>query len=71
MVDDNTPAAPDDTTAFLQLSLHEFLALKALANETLNQRPLLTNAYTACINPQVPSGVYPDITASLYAESTS
>ena len=71
MDDDNTPAAPDDTTAFLQLSLQEFIALKVLAKETLNQAPPLTNAYTACNNPQVPSRVYPDITAPLYAESTS
>ena len=70
-MDDNTPAAPDDTTAFLTLSLQEFIALKVLANETLNQPPPLTNAYTACNNPQVPSRVYPDITAPLYAESTS
>ena len=71
MDDDNTPAAPDDTTAFLQLSLQEFNALKVLANETLTQPPPLTNAYTACNNPQVPSRVYLDITAPLYAESTS
>ena len=71
MDDENTPAAPDDTTAFLQLSLQEFNALKAFANENLNQPPPLTIALTACINPQVPSRVYPDITAALYAESTS
>ena len=71
MDDEDTPAAPGDTTAFLQLNLQEFNALKALANETLNQPPPLTNAYTACNNPQVPSRVYPDITAPLYTESTS
>ena len=71
MDDNNTPAAPDDTTAFLQLSMQEFNALKVLANEILKQPPPLTNAYTACNNPQVPSHVYPDITAPLYAESTS
>ena len=71
MDDENTPAASDDTTAFLQLSLQEFDALKSLANETLNQPPPLTNAYTACNNPQVPSRVYPDITAPHYAEFTS
>ena len=37
MDDNKTPPAPDDTTAFLQLSLQEFNALKVLANETLNQ----------------------------------
>ena len=70
MNDENTPAASDDTTAFLQLSLQEFNALKALANETLNQPGSSTNAYTACNNPQVPRRVYPDITAPQYAEST-
>ena len=70
MDDENTPAASDDTT-FLQLSLQEFNALKTLANETLNRPPPSTNAYTACNHPQVPSRVYPDITAPLYAESTS
>ena len=69
MDDENTLAAPDDTTAFLQLSLQEFNALKALANETLNQSPPLTNAYTACKNHHVTSRVYTDITAPLFAES--
>ena len=48
------PAASDDTIAFLQLSLQEFNALKALANETFNQPPPLTNAYTACNNLRSP-----------------
>ena len=59
----NTSAAYDDTTAFFQLSLQEFNALKSPANETLNQPPPLINAYTACKNPPVLSLVYPDITA--------
>ena len=71
MDDDNTPAAPDDTTAFLQLSLQEFNALKVLANEALNQPPPLPNTYTVCNNTEVPSRVYPDITAPHYAESTT
>ena len=71
MDDDNTPAATDDTTAILQLSLQEFNALKVLANETLTQTRPSNNAYTACNNPQVPSRVYPDITDPLYSESTS
>ena len=71
MDDENTPATSDDTTAFLQLSLQEFNALKAPANETLNQPPPLTNAHTACKNTQVPSRIYPDITATFYAEFTS
>ena len=71
MDDENTPAASDDTTAFLQLSLQEFIALKALAKETLNQPPCLTNAYTAFNYPQVPSHVDPDITAPHYAASTT
>ena len=71
MDDDNTLAAPDDTTAFLQLSLQEFDAPKVLANETLNQPPPLPNTYTVCNNPQVPSRAYPDITTPHYAESTT
>ena len=71
MDDDNTPAAPDDTTAFLQLSLQEFNALKVLANETLIQPHPLPNTYTVSNDPQVPSRVYPDITAPHYAESTT
>ena len=71
MDDESTPASSDDFTAFLQLSLKEFKALKALGNENFNQAPPLTNTYTACNNPQVPSCVYPDITAPFYAESTS
>ena len=69
MDDENKPAASDDTTAFLQLSLQEFNALKALANETLNQPPHLTNEYTSYKNSQVPSRVQPDTTALHYAES--
>ena len=71
MDNDNTLAAPDDTTAFLQLSLQQFNALMVLANETLNQQPPLPNTYTVCNNPQVPIRVYPDITAPHYAESTT
>ena len=71
MDDENLPAASDDTTTFLHLSLQEFNALKALANENLNQPPPLTNAYTACNNPEVPSRVYSNIATPLYAESTS
>ena len=67
----NTPAASDDTTAFLRLSLQEINVRKSLANETLNQPPPSTNAYTACNNPQVASRVYPDITAPHYAEPTT
>ena len=38
--DGNSPAASDDNTAFRLFSLQEINALKALANETLNQPPL-------------------------------
>ena len=71
MDNESTLAASDNTTAFLQLSLQVFNALKALANETSNQPPPLTNPYTVCNNPQVPSCVYPDITAPHYRESTT
>ena len=55
MDNEDTPADPGDTIAILQLSLQEANALKAIANETLNQPPTLTNAHTASNNPQVPS----------------
>ena len=65
-VDTTNPA-----TAFNHLNLDEFNAIKTLASETLKDPPHNTNSYTTCKAPQVPTRVYPNITASLYCESTT
>ena len=61
----------DDASAFIQLSLVEFNALKTLACETLRHPSHNTMSYTTCKTPQIPTRVYPDITAPHYAESTT
>ena len=63
--------AIDDASVFIQLSLDEFNALKTLASETLRNPPHNINSYTTCNSPQIPTRVYPDITAPQYAESTT
>ena len=60
----------DDASVFIQLSLDEFNALKTLASETLRHPPH-NNSYTTCNAPQIPTRVYPDITAPHYSESTT
>ena len=62
--------AIDDASLFIQLSLDEFNALKTLANETMRHPPH-NNSYTTCNAPQIPTRVYPDITAPHYSESTT
>ena len=63
--------AIDDASVFIQLSLDEFNALKTLASETLRHPPHNNNSYTTCNAPQIPTRVYPDITAPHYSESTT
>ena len=63
--------AIDYASVFIQLSLDEFNALKTLASETLRHPPHNINSYTTCNAPQIPTRVYPDITAPHYAESTT
>ena len=67
-----TPAlATDDTSALIQLSWDEFNALETLASETLSHPPHNINSYTTCNAPQIPTRVYPDITAPHYSDSTT
>ena len=69
---DETPdPAIDDAPVFLQVSLDDFNALKTLSSETLRYPPHNTNPYSTCNALQIPTRVYPDITAPLYAESTT
>ena len=51
-------------------TLDEINELKTFAGETLRHPPHKTKSYTACNAPQVPTRVYPEITAPLYGAST-
>ena len=69
--DDLSTSTPtDDASAFLELNLGEFTALKLLASETIKHQTGRSN-YTSCSQPPVPPRVYPDITAPVYTESTT
>ena len=68
---ENPDTALDEASVFIQLSFDEFNALKAFARETLRHPPHNTNSYTICNAPQIPTRVYPVITAPHYAESTT
>ena len=69
---DKTPdPATDDASAFIQLNLDKFDALKTVASETLRHPPLNSNLKTTYNATQFPTRVYPDITTPHDAESTT
>ena len=60
-----------ETTFSSSTQVLQELKWTTLASETLRHPPHNINSYTTCNVPQIPTRVYPDITAPHYAESTT